>query len=47
VLSYDGEDFYPEEFLPKAHEFTKEEEHNNNQAVKLNIPEPRRGRNNG
>jgi hypothetical protein len=26
VLTYDGEDFFPEEFLKKEHEYTRAEE---------------------
>ena len=26
-LTYDGEDFYPEEFVQRPHEFTREEDH--------------------
>jgi hypothetical protein len=33
-LTYDGEDFYPEEFLPKQNEFTREEDHQLNSVKK-------------
>ena len=38
-LTFDGEDFFPEEFLQKVHEFTREEDniHRNSSKIKGNV----------
>lgn len=38
ILAYDGEDFFPEEFMQKQNEFTREEEllHQNNKSKRNN-----------